>query len=104
MVINVDKNAAYPAVVDDLKAKKSLHEASELRPVKYLNNTIEQDHRRIKRVVKLGLSFGSFHTARHILKGYEAMAMIRKGQIQNVDRDDVIGRLSFIHLIFGITA
>jgi hypothetical protein len=35
-------------------------------------------------------------------KGYEAMAMIRKGQIQNVDRDDVTGQLSFIHQIFGI--
>ncbi|WP_442951453.1 hypothetical protein [Oscillatoria sp. CS-180] len=30
--------------------------------------------------------FDSFHTARRILKGYEAMAMIRKRQIQSVDR------------------
>jgi len=61
-------------------------------------------HRRIKRLVKPGLGFGSSHTARRTLKGYEAMAMIRKGQIQNVDRDNVTGQISFIHHIFGIAA
>ncbi|WP_346294459.1 IS6 family transposase [Sphaerothrix gracilis] len=101
-VINVDKNAAYPPAVDDLKTEKTLPEKTKLRPVKYLNNLIEQDHRRIKRLVKPGLGFGSFNTARRTLKGYEAMAMIRKGQIQNVDRDDVTGQISFIHQIFGI--
>jgi IS6 family transposase len=103
-VINVDKNAAYPAAMDDLKAEKALPEETELRPVKYLNNMIEQDHRRIKRLVKPGLGFGSFNTARRTLKGYEAMAMIRKGQIQNVARNDVTGQISFIHQIFGIAA
>lgn len=103
-VINVDKNAAYPAATDDLKTEKALPEETELRPVKYLNNMIEQDHRRIKRLVKPGLGFGSFHTARRTLKGYEAMAMIRKGQIQTVDRGDVTGQISFIHQIFGIAA
>jgi len=103
-VINVDKNAAYPAATDDLKIEKALLEETELRPIKYLNNLIEQDHRRIKRLVKPGLGFGFFHTARRTLKGYEAMAMIRKEQIQNVDRDNVTGQISFIHQIFGITA
>ena len=65
---------------------------------------IEQDHRRIKRLGKPGLGFGSFNTARRTLKGYEAMAMIRKGQIQGIDRDNVIGQISFIHEIFGIAA
>jgi transposase-like protein len=102
--INVDKNAAYPAAADDLKTEKSLPEETELRPVKYLNNMIEQDHRRIKRLARPGLGFGSFNTARRTLKGYEAMAMIRKGQIQNVDREDVTGQISFIHQIFGIAA
>ncbi|MGF1523877.1 MAG: IS6 family transposase [Leptolyngbyaceae cyanobacterium] len=103
-VINVDKNAAYPAATDDLKTETTLPEETELRPVKYLNNMIEQDHRRIKRLVQTGLGFGSFNTARRTLKGYEAMAMIRKGQIQTVDRDNVTGQISFIHQIFGIAA
>jgi transposase-like protein len=103
-VINVDKNAAYPPAVDDLKASGTLPEDTELRPVKYLNNQIEQDHRRIKRLVKPGLGFGSFDTADCTLQGYEAMAMICKGQVQTVDRGDVIGQISFIHQIFGIAA
>ncbi len=40
-VINVDKNAAYPAAVDDLKADEQLPETTELRQVKYLNNRVE---------------------------------------------------------------
>ena len=103
-VVNVDKNAAYPPAVEALKQADALSEDAERRPVKYLNNMIEQDHRRIKRLVKPGLGFGSFNTARRTLKGYEAMAMIRKGQIQNVDGNDVTGQIAFIHEIFGIAA
>jgi len=62
-VINVDKNAAYPPAVDDLKADEHLPEATELRQVKYLNNQVEQEHRFIKRPTKSGMGFGSFNTA-----------------------------------------
>lgn len=103
-VINVDKNAAYPPAVEALKTEESLPEESDLRPVKYLNNLVEQDHRNIKRLTNPGLGFGSFNTARRTLQGYEAMAMIRKGQIEGIDRDDVTGQISFIHEIFGIAA
>jgi hypothetical protein len=51
------------------------------RQVKYLNNIIEQDYRRIKRLSEPGLGFGSFRTARRTLAGFEAMAMIRKAQM-----------------------
>ena len=37
-VINVDKNAAYPPAIEELKEDKLLEEQSELRQVKYLNN------------------------------------------------------------------
>jgi len=43
-VINVDKNAAYPPGVDDLKADELLPDTTELRQVKYLNTLVEQDH------------------------------------------------------------
>src|SRR5713101_5275748 len=42
-VINVDKHAAYPKAMADLKAAGILPERVELRQVKYLNNLIEQD-------------------------------------------------------------
>jgi len=44
-VINVDKNAAYPRAIADLKAVGILPETVELRQVKYPGNLIEQDHR-----------------------------------------------------------
>jgi hypothetical protein len=45
--------------------------------------------------------FGSFNTARRTIQGYEAMNTIRKGQIQNVKKGDVMGQISFINEIFG---
>jgi len=62
-VINVDKNAADPKAVDELKAKKELSAPVELRQNKYLNNLVEQDHRAIKRLFKPGMGFKSFNPA-----------------------------------------
>ncbi len=103
-VITVDKNAAYPPAIEALKADESLPKTAKTRQSKYLNNTVEQDHRFIKRRVKPGLGFGSFNTARRTLKGYESMNMIRKGQIKGADRGDVMEQISFITQIFGIAA
>ena len=103
-VINVDKNPAYPSAFKDLKAEKAMPEETELRQIKYLNNLIEQDHRFIKRRTNPGLGFGSFNTARRTIQGYEAMNMIRKGQIKDIEKGDVIGQISFINEIFGVAA
>ena len=101
-VINVDKNAAYPKAVDELKADETLTPTTELRPVKYLNNIVEQDHRFIKRLVNPGMGEGSFNTARRTLRGYEAMNMIRKGQIHGVEKGDILGQVEFVSQIFGV--
>ena len=101
-VINVDKNAAYPAAVDDLKTEEQLFETTELRQVKYLNNRVEQDHRFIKRLTKPGMGFGSFHTARRTIRGFEAMNMIRKGQVQGVDKGDARASIELVSQLFGI--
>jgi transposase, IS6 family len=65
-VINTDKHAAYP---------RCTH-----RPVQYLNNVLEQDHRAIKRRVRASQHFRSFWGAWRTVAGYEAIHMIRKGQ------------------------
>ena len=103
-VITVDKNAAYPPAIKALKKEKSLPRATKTRQIKYMNNVVEQDHRFIKRRTKPGLGFGSFNTARRTLKGYEAMNMIRKGQIEGAEKGDVMGQISFINQIFGVAA
>ena len=103
-VINVDKNAAYPKAIAELKAAGILPEAVELRQVKYLNNIVEQDHRFIKRRVKPGMGFFSFETAWRTLQGYEGMHMIRKGQMRGVEKGDILGQVAFIASIFGVAA
>jgi transposase-like protein len=103
-VINVDGNAAYPPAVAVLQAEGTLAATCELRPVKYLNNCIEQDHRFIKRRVKPGLGFGSYQTAWRTLQGYEAMHQLRKGQVQGTTRGDIGSQNRFIAATFGRAA
>jgi transposase, IS6 family len=103
-VINVDKNPSYPPAIEQLQKSGILPKDTELRQVKYLNNIVEQDHRRVKHLINPGMSFGSFNSARRTIKGYEAMNTIRKGQIKNVEKGDVLGQISFINQIFGIAA
>ena len=61
-VITVDKNAAYPKALKELKTEGLMPVSCELRQSKYLNNLIEQDHRFSKRLVKLGMGFFSPET------------------------------------------
>ena len=103
-VINVDQNAAYPGAIRDLKEAGLLPDTCELRPVKYLNNIVEQDHRFIKRRVKPGLGFGSYPTAWRTIQGYEVMHMIRKGQIEGVEKGDSQAQNQFIDGLFGVVA
>ena len=65
---------------------------------------VEQDHRFIKRLVRPGLGFQSFHTAWRTLKGYEMMNMIRKGQIEGVGKGEIKKQISFIENLFGLAA
>ena len=103
-VITVDKNAAYPKALADLKSAGAVPQACELRQIKYLNNLVEQDHRFIKRLVKPGLGFWSFATAWRTLQGYEVMNMVRKGQVQGVDKGASACQAKFIARLFGVAA
>jgi transposase-like protein len=84
--ITVDKNPAYPPAIKELKNDRILPQNVSLRQIKYLNNIVEQDHRSIKRIVRPMLGFQSFHTAIKTLKGIEIMHMIKKGQVDTLNR------------------
>jgi hypothetical protein len=45
------------------------------RQVKYLNNIIESDHGKLKRLIKPTLGFKSMKTAYATIKGFEIMRM-----------------------------
>ena len=102
--LTVDKNPAYPCAIERLKEDGELWRCSRLRQVKFLNNIVEQDHRRVKRLVRPGLGFGGFHTARRTLAGYEVMAMVRKGQLRKIDGRDVRAQATFVAELFEATA
>ena len=101
-VINADINAAYPIAVEELKEEGLLSNDCELRQNKYLNNIIEKDHIFPKKLAKYKSYFQFFHTAWRTLRGYEIMNMIRKGQIVNINKIDILGQLYFIHSLFEI--
>jgi transposase, IS6 family len=46
--------------------------------VKYLNNIIEADHGKLKRLINPVWGFKSMKTAYAIIKGFELMRMLRK--------------------------
>jgi transposase-like protein len=79
-VINVDGSPSYPKVVSDLKLSGELGRRRRCRPVRFLNNGVEQDHRSLKRRVRPMRGFWAFHAAWRTIQGIETVNMIRKGQ------------------------
>ena len=87
-----------------LKRSGDLGRRCRCRPSPYLNNVIEQDHRFIKKRIVASLGFRSAEGALSTIDGYEAMHLIRKGQIRWLAKGDVVGQRRFIHTLFGIAA
>jgi IS6 family transposase len=102
-VINVDGNPSYPKVVAELKRSRELGRRCSRRPVRYLNNIVEQDHRAIKRRVRASQGFRSFDSAERTIQGIETVNMIRRGQVKWLPKDDIAGQVAFVAGLFGLT-
>src|SRR6201995_2092860 len=100
-VMNVDRNPAYPAAVEALKAAGSLPRRVQLRQCRYLNNVIEQDHRNGKKRAWLAKGYVSFQSAWRTLQGIETIHMIRKGRVRWLAAHDVAGGGLFLYGPFG---
>jgi IS6 family transposase len=72
--------------------------------VQYLNNILEQDHRAIKRRVNAKQGFREFQAAGRTIQGYEAINMIRMGQVRWVNMNDVRRQIQFINKLFELAA
>lgn len=101
-VINTDKYVGYPAAIYESKEEKVLRWRCKHRPVQYLNNILEQDHRAIKRRVNAKQHFRRFSSARRTIEGYEAMHMIRKGKARLVAKGDIQAQLKLVNALFGL--
>ena len=95
-VINTDLAPIYGSAIPAIKREGVLRSRCRHRPVQYLNNILEQDHRAIKRRVNAKQGFREFHAARRTIQGYEAINMIRKGQVRWVNGKDVKCQIRFI--------
>ncbi len=102
-VINVDGNPSYPKVIGELKRAGELGRRCRCRPVRYLNNIVEQDHRAIKRRVRACQGFRSFASAARTIQGIETVNMIRKGQVRWLAKDDIAGQVAFVAGLFELT-
>ena len=103
-VINVDGHPAYPSLINELRRTGQLGPRCRCRPCPYLNNRIEQDHRFIKKRVVASQWFRSVNGALRTIAAYEAMNMIRKGQIRWLAKHDTVGQVRFIEHTFGLAA
>ena len=103
-VINTDLAAIYTSAIPAIKKEGTLRRRCRHRPVQYLNNIIEQDHRAIKRRVNAKQGFREFQAARRTIQGYEAMHMIRKGQVRWLRGNDVQRQVQFIEKLFEVAA
>ena len=103
-VINVDGHPAYPVAVADLKRSGELGRHCRRRRAPYMNNILEQDHRFVKKRVAASQWFRSVDGALNTTAGYEAMNIIRKGQIRWLPKTDTVGQMRFVEHIFRIAA
>ena len=101
-VMTVDKNAADPPACETLQQKGQLPARCTLRHGKYCKNVIEQDQRFVKRRVNPGWGLGSFRTAGRTLQGYEAMPMIKKGQLKGIAKGEVLAQNRVIAQVCGL--
>jgi transposase, IS6 family len=101
-VINVDGHPAYPGAIQELKQSGELSRNCRCRRAPYLNNILEQDHRFVKKRMVGSQGFRSVEGALSTIAGYEAINIIRKGQILWLPKADIIGQSHFIDRTLGV--
>lgn len=66
--------------IADLKDSGKCTTDTEHRQVKYLNNVVEADHGKLKRLIKSTLGFKSMKTAYATIKGFDVVRALKRIQ------------------------
>ena len=82
-IVNIDKSGSNNSAILTVNKRSLSTKKIKIRKVKYLNNIIEQDHRRIKRRIRIMTGFKEFESAQRTLSGIEVVSIIKKDQIIN---------------------
>lgn len=99
--IGTDKATTFPKTIEAMKNEYILSNHCFHETKKSLQQGIENDHFRLKRVISRNGCFQSFHTARKTLKGYEAILWIKKG-LGFKGKWTINEQINFIQNIFGL--
>ncbi|HHL2459875.1 TPA: IS6 family transposase [Yersinia enterocolitica] len=99
---NTDKAPTYAGALVLLKKEGKCPAHVEQRQVKYLNNVIECDHGKLKRIINLMLGFKSRKTAYATIKGIETMRALRKGQASPWYYGHPQGEVRLVNKVFGL--
>ena len=81
-VITLDAYAASHRAIRELKSETRTLRRLRIRSSKYLNNIVEQDHRRVKQRLGPMLGFKRFDTATITISGIELAEKIKKAQFK----------------------
>lgn len=80
-VINIDKSGSNYSAIRLVNKRSLSMKKIKIRSVKYLNNIVEQDHRKIKRRIAINTGFKEFESAQRTLAGIEVVNIIMKNQV-----------------------
>jgi transposase, IS6 family len=93
---------SYPAAIRELQNEGLMHRHCRHPTRPYANNPIESDHRSIKRRLRAMQGPRSAPTARTLIKGIEAVHMIRKGQVLGITRNNLPGQAWVFGALLGV--
>ena len=101
-VINLGKAGCYGQAIRELKKEGRCPSETDHRQVKYINNVVEADHDKLKRLIRPTLGFKSMKTACATIKGFEAMRALRKRQTTFQFQPGIRGEVHLVERAFGI--
>ncbi|MDI2113851.1 DDE-type integrase/transposase/recombinase [Commensalibacter sp. TBRC 10068] len=93
--------SSFPKTIQTIKNEYILPNHCLHETKKSLQQGIESDHFRLKKVMPRNGCFQSFHTARNTIKGYEAILWIKKG-LGFKGKWTIKEQINFIQNIFGL--
>jgi transposase, IS6 family len=99
-----DRLGSYRGAIRAMKRDGELWRFARHRRGQWLNNWVEQDHRRVKQRTQPMLGFKRFVRARRIIAGVEAMIMLCKGQVEAAPANDMPLQRAFIASLCGLPA
>jgi len=101
--INTDKAHMYLGAMRRLKLEGKCPWNVRHRESQYMNNGLEADHGKLKRLIKPTLGFKSMKTAYATIKGFEVMRIFKKGQMKMWAYGlGLTGEINLINRQFGL--